>query len=101
MSFFSFAGFNGACGAGLVIKLGRDKVIKGWLKVGFGINTHVEVVGLWSLLFCAKSWSLKYLPVLGDSQVIINWALGEAHVKSFELNHWLENTKSLMKDFFF
>ena len=37
--------------------------------------------------------------VLGDSQVIINWELGRAHVKSLELNHWLEDTRRLMEDF--
>ena len=56
---------------------------------------------LWSLLICAKFWGIKDLQVLGDSRVIINWAMGEAQVKSLELHHWLENTKSLMKDFSF
>ena len=59
------------------------------------------MVGLWSLLFIAKSWGLKDLQVLGDSQVIINWVVGEAQMKSLELNHWLENTKILMKYFTF
>ena len=63
--------------AGLVIKVGKDKVIKSWLKAGFDTNKPAKVVGLLSLLFCSKSWGLKDLQVLGDSQVIINWALGK------------------------
>ena len=59
------------------------------------------MVGLWSLLFFAKPWGIKDLQVLGDSQVIINWELGEAQVKSLEFNHWLDKTKSLMKGFSF
>ena len=51
------------------------------------------------LTFCAKFWGLKYLQVLGDSQVIINWDLGEAQVKSLELIHLLVTTIILMKDF--
>ena len=36
---------------------------------------------------------------MGDSQVIINWALEKAHVMSLELNHCLDKSKLLMKEF--
>ena len=75
--FFNGAVANGVCGASFVIKLKNDKVIKGWLKAGRHTNTRAEVIGLWSVLFVAKSWGLKDLHVLGDSQAIINWALGK------------------------
>ena len=54
MGFFDGATSNGLCGYGFVTKLGKDKVMKSWLKDGIGTNTRVEVVGLWSLLYCAK-----------------------------------------------
>lgn len=110
------------CGAGLVIKIGNDFIYKGWLRAGSGSNTRAEVVGLWSLLFFAKflgvqslqdygvycflrsswvsnlckSWEIRKL-----SQVIINWAKGEVQVQSLDLYQWLENIKSMMKDFAF
>ena len=59
----------------------------------------MELIGLWSVLFFVKSWGLKDLHVLGDSQVIINWALGKAQVMSLELNHWLVDTRRMMKEF--
>ena len=61
MSFFGGATSNGVCSVAFVTKLGDDKVIKGWLKACFGTNTGAEVVGLWSLLLCAKYWGIKYL----------------------------------------
>ena len=99
MGFFVGASPDGVCGAGLVIKLDNHKMSKGRLKAGIGTNTRAEVIGLWSLLFCAKFWGLKHLQVLGDSQVIINWALGKAQMKSMEFNHWLDNIKILMNEF--
>ena len=42
---------------------------------------------------------MKYLHVLGDSQVIINWALGKAQVMSLELNHCLVDTRRIMNKF--
>ena len=39
MGFFDSAASDGACGVGFFIKLGDDKVMKGWLKVVFGTNT--------------------------------------------------------------
>ena len=59
MGSFDGATLNGMCGAGFVIKLGDDKVMKGWLKNGIGTNTRAEVAGLWCLLFYAKYWGIK------------------------------------------
>ena len=101
VGFFDGAVMKGFCGSRIIIKVGNVMVIKGSRKAGVGTNTRVEVVGLWTLLFCAKTWGIKHLQVLGDSQVIIKWALGEAHVKSLELQHCLSNTMSVMKDFTF
>lgn len=64
-----------------------------------GTNTCAKLIGIWSLLFCTNFLGLKHLQVLRDSQVIINWALGKAQVKSLELNHWLENIKNMMNEF--
>lgn len=55
-----------------------------------------QTLSLWSVFFFVKWWDLKDLYVLGHSQVTINWAL---EVKSLELNHWLVDTKRLMKEF--
>ena len=74
MIFFYGVATNGVCGAGFVIKLDDDNEIKGWLKAGRGSNTQTELVSLWSRLFVAISRGLKDIHVVGDSQVIINWA---------------------------
>ena len=75
---FDGVGLNRAHGAGFVIFIDKDRFIKGWLKARMGTNTHAKVVGIWNLLFSANSWGIKHLQVLGDSQVIINWAMGKA-----------------------
>ena len=46
VDFFDGATSNGDCGVGFVIKLDKEMVIKGWLKVGRGTNTRAEVNGL-------------------------------------------------------
>ena len=88
---------KGVCGAGIVIKFGNGIGIR----AGVGTNTRDELVGLWILVFCAKTWGIKHLQFLGDSQVIIKWALEDAHVKYLELQHWLTSTKRVMKQFYF
>ena len=74
-------------------------VRKGRLKDERGTNTREKVLGLWSVLHFGKVWGLKDLHVLGDCQVIINWALGKTQLKYLELNQWPGNTRSLMNDF--
>ena len=41
VGFFDGVTMNGACGVGLVIKIDKDRIIKGWLKAGMGTNTRV------------------------------------------------------------
>ena len=52
------------------------------------------------LLCGAKAWGINHFQVFKDSQAIINWALLEVQVKSLEIQHWLTNSKRLMKEFF-
>lgn len=87
MGFFDGAALEGRCGVGLFIKLGRNTVLKGWLKAGVGSNTRAELVALWGLLYLAKRWGLTALQVLGDSQVVVKLALGEAQLQSLVLLH--------------
>ena len=73
VGFFDGAALNGDCGAGLVIKIGKDKIIKGWLKAGKGSNTRAKVAVLWSLLFVRnfgvfmlyKSWEIPKSLLIG------------------------------------
>ena len=39
VGFFDGAASKGLCGTGLFILLGRDTILKGWLKAGNGSNT--------------------------------------------------------------
>lgn len=79
---------------------GKDTVLKGWLKAGRGSNTRAELVGLWSLHFCAKLWGVSALQILGIPKLLL-FGLKGAQVKSLDLHHWMESMKCLMKDFSF
>lgn len=87
VGFFDGATSKGLCAAGLFIKLGRDTTLKGWFKTGVGSNIRVEFVALWGLLYLARSWGLSALQVLGDSHVVVNWASGNAQLRSLMLLH--------------
>ena len=78
MGFFDGAASKGLCGAGLYIKLGRNTLLNGWLKAKVGSNTKAKLVALWGFLYLSKRWGLTALQVLGDSQVVVKWAFGQA-----------------------
>ena len=96
---FDGAAASGFCGARFVLKLVAGKEIKGWLNASRGSNTRARIIGLWSGLFVARLWGVKDLHFVGDSQVIILWALEKAQVLSLELFHWLNDSRRLMSEF--
>ena len=61
MGFCDGATKDGVCGVDIVIKLDNIRTFKGWLKAGLGINTWAEVIGLWSLLHCARISGVDHL----------------------------------------
>ena len=49
--YFDGAAQEGYCDAGFVLKMNSQEIIKGWMKVGCGTNSRVELMALWALLY--------------------------------------------------
>ena len=63
------------------------------LGVGYGTNTKAELLSLWELIHSSKMMGIPPTHVYGDSQVIINWALGSTALSPPDLFHWCRETK--------
>lgn len=69
------------------------------MDAGKGTNTKSELLALWGLLYFASMKKIKDLQVLGDSKVIIDWALDKHNIHILELDPWLVRVKSLVSQF--
>jgi len=59
-----------------------------WMGCGSGSNTRVEMLALWMLLSFACWLGISKLQVLGDSQVILEWANQKYKLQVASLQHW-------------
>jgi ribonuclease HI len=87
------------CGAGGTFKSHPGRTTKWSLSCGRGTNTKAELLGLWTTLLLASSWSLDHLQVIGDSKVIIDWINGSCHLHSFHVEGWKHKTRLLARSF--
>jgi hypothetical protein len=63
---------NDNCGVGIYIKLSAQHVYKSHFAGGKGNNMKAEILGLWGLLFFAKTLSIRNLMAARDSKVTID-----------------------------
>jgi ribonuclease HI len=102
---FTLACFDGAaqvtgrCGAGGTFKTHHSRITKWYFSCGVGSNTKAELMGLWTTLFLASSWSIKFLIVLGDSRVVIDWINQKSNLRSVHIEGWKLKTQALSKHF--
>jgi ribonuclease HI len=102
---YTFACFDGAaqvtgrCGAGGIFKSHHSRITKWYFSCGVGTNTKAELLGLWTTLFLASSWSIKYIIVLGDSRVVIDWINQKSNLHSVHIEGWKHKTLELSKLF--
>ena len=78
IGYFDGAEQNGVCGAGYIIRINNQEVIKGWMKAGIGTNTREKVLSLWALLSVAGRRGVRRIAVAGDSKIVIGWEKGES-----------------------
>jgi ribonuclease HI len=85
---FDGAEQSGCCGAGGFFKSNHSRITKWFFSCGGGTNTKAELLGLWTTLFLATSWSVKHLLVLGDSSVVIDWINCKSKLRSVHIECW-------------
>ena len=74
-------------GVGYCIFLNDSHYMEFSLGVGYGTNTKAELLNLWALLLSSQMMGIPLSHVYGDSQVIINWAMGSTALSPPELVH--------------
>lgn len=89
----------GSCGAGGFFKSNHSRITKWFYSCGGGTNTKAKLLGLWATLFIATSWSVKYLLVLGDSSVVIDWINLKSKLCSVYIECWKQKIRVLTKLF--
>jgi len=102
----SIAFFDGAalangsnCGAGGFFKSHKSRTSSWFINLGPGTNTKAELLGLWTTLTLAASWSLDALHVQGDSKVIIDWISNKGRLNSILLTGWMQKSRDLLQCF--
>ena len=80
-------------GVGYCIFLNDSHYLEFSLGVGYGTNTKEELLSLWALLLSSQMMGIPLSHVYGDSQVIINWAMGSTALSPPELVHRCRETK--------
>ena len=53
--------------------------------VGRGTHTRVKILALSGIIFMSKQWRIKDTQIVGDSQVLINWAKGLTNLQPLSL----------------
>jgi hypothetical protein len=102
---YTFACFDGAaqvtglCGAGGIFRSHHSRTTKWYFSCGVGSNTKAELLGLWTTLYLASSWSIKNIIVLGDSRVVIDWINHKSNLHSVHIEGWKLKTLQLSKLF--
>jgi ribonuclease HI len=103
---FTVACFDGAassnglrCGAGGIFRFHPSRITKWFINCGAGTNTKAELLGLWATLTLASFWSIKYLHVLGDSRVIIDWVNHKCNLSTVNIEGWKQKIVDLAKNF--
>ena len=87
MGFFNGAAKDGICRDGMIIQMENSFSYKLCMDAGRGTNTKSELLPLWELLFFVSQRKIIDLKVLGDSKVIIDWALDKHKIHIIDLEH--------------
>ena len=98
MDLFTASNCNIA-GVGYCIYFNESHHYEFTLGVGYGTNTKAELLSLWALLLSSQMMGTPLSHVYGDSQVIINWAMGLTALSPPDLFHWCRETKKLILSF--
>jgi ribonuclease HI len=87
------------CACGAVLKLLDGVAFHVILNVGSGTNSKVELLGLWVLLIFARVRMIDQFQVVGDSKLMIDWALNKCSFKATTLVFWQQRICSLKEEF--
>ena len=69
------------------------------MKAGRGTNSITQLLALWGFLYLSKACRFEKFLIVGDSQVIIGWAIGEPNFHSPILDHWKMKFQRLISSF--
>ena len=95
----SAAGEPIACGAGGMLFLSDVHCFSFKAGLGASTNNFAELCALKLLLTLARRKSLDKIQILGDSQLVINWAFGKYILMNLELSMILQEVHRLIDCF--
>ena len=87
---------RGKCGAGMVIQMGRNHFFCLCMSTRKGSNNQAKLLALWGLLYFSKAHGIVLQQILGDSMVIIDWAMRRNNLQSLVLSHWIDKVIFLL-----
>jgi ribonuclease HI len=87
------------CGVGGTIKTINVQVFHWFFNCGAQTNTKAELLGVWATLTITKLLNLRYIQVIGDSKVIIDWLDQKGKLQAINVEAWKQRTKDLVQFF--
>ena len=76
----------------------KKKCYKIWMNCGADSNTWSELLALWMLLLLARSFHIDNIQIIGDSRIIIEWALEKYSLWVMLISPWMANVKHLIEE---
>jgi len=64
-----------------------------------GTNNQVEFIALWTLLAIAQLKGVKNLQVMGESKLLVDWALKKVKVENVRLGPLLRDIQNTLQSF--
>ena len=95
IGYFDGKAKDGFCGVGMFLLLDSTTSFKLRMDADRGTSTKEKLLALWGLLFFANQRMITDIQFLGDSKVIIDWALDKHQIHVMELDHWMNQIRIL------
>lgn len=88
VGFFYGAAVQGKCGVGMYVKLLGNSCFHLVMGASGGTNNWDKLLALWGLLVFVKDRGIRLNQIMGDSNVILDWACNRQSLQSISLHHW-------------
>lgn len=83
------------CGCGANIILNSSHAFHFYWSGGYGTNMRAKILALWGVMHCASWLVVDEILIVGDSKIVIDWAMGHHSLTVPSLIRWLEQISSL------
>jgi ribonuclease HI len=82
-------------GAGGLISLSSNSLIRWTFNCGPGTNTRAELLGAWATLHLASRLNIDELQIYGDSKIVIDWMNNKGKLQVISLLGWQDRIREL------